>query len=456
MTKLLLGGWLTFVFVSFLNLPFVTSALAITLNPGDFIVADYNEADRTLLPGTGRILKVAPDTGVATIISEGNRLDHPWGVAIDAAGNIIVVDRPIPYPGGTAEIIKVNPVDGAQEVISSGGLFNLPLGIAIDAEGNIIVADQQYQSSGGIIKVDPTTGDQTVIASGGFINGPSDVTIDAAGNIYVTSWATGYPLIIVRVDPASGEQTVISWGNLSAWYSGIVIDTTGNIFVSEIYYYNGIFKVDPDTGAQTILSSGSPFQDPWDLDIDLDGNLVVADGNWWWPGRIIKVDPATGTKTLISSGGLLVDPAGIAVFPPLHSKIPVSIDIKPQSCPNPLNIKSKGVLPAAILGTEDFDVTDIDLASIRLAGVAPIRSSIEDVSTPLLEKQDECDCISEGEDGIDDLTLKFDTQEIVSALGEVADGDELVLTLTGELLDGTPIEGVDCIIILSKGKGKIK
>lgn len=130
----------------------------------------------------------------------------------------------------------------------------------------------------------------------------------------------------------------------------------------------------------------------------------------------------------------------------------VALDIKPNACPNPLNVKSKGVLPVAIVGTEDFDVTDIDLASIRLEGVAPIRSSIEDVSTPLLEKQNECDCISEGADGIDDLTLKFDTQEIVSTLGEVVDGDKLVLTLTGELSDGTAIEGKDCIIILSKGK----
>ena len=137
-------------------------------------------------------------------------------------------------------------------------------------------------------------------------------------------------------------------------------------------------------------------------------------------------------------------------------EITVAIDIKPGSCPNPLNIKSKGVLPVAILGTDDFDVTTIDPASIRLAGVAPIRSSIEDVSTPLLEKQDECDCITEGKDGIDDLTLKFDTQEIVSVLGEVADGDELVLPLRGELTDGTPIEGEDCIIILSKGKGRSK
>ncbi len=130
--------------------------------------------------------------------------------------------------------------------------------------------------------------------------------------------------------------------------------------------------------------------------------------------------------------------------------ISVNIDIKPESCPNPLNVKSKGVLSVAILGTEGFDVTEIDTASIRLEGAAPIRSVIEDVSTPLLDKQDECDCASEGEDGFDDLTLKFDTQEVVSALGEVADGDEFVLTLTAEFSDGRPVEGKDCITILSK------
>jgi hypothetical protein len=130
--------------------------------------------------------------------------------------------------------------------------------------------------------------------------------------------------------------------------------------------------------------------------------------------------------------------------------ISVNIDIKSESCPSPLNVKSKGVLSVAILGTEDFDVTEIDTASIRLEGAVPIRSIIEDVSTPLLDKQDECDCASEGEDGFDDLTLMFDTQEVVSALGEVADGDELVLTLTGKFPDGRPIEGKDCVTILLK------
>ena len=51
------------------------------------------------------------------------------------------------------------------------------------------------------------------------------------------------------------------------------------------------------------------------------------------------------------------------------------------------------------------------------------------------------------------LTLRFKSQELVTAIGGVADGDVLVLTLTGELLEefgGTPIIGQDVIVILKK------
>jgi hypothetical protein len=54
-----------------------------------------------------------------------------------------------------------------------------------------------------------------------------------------------------------------------------------------------------------------------------------------------------------------------------------------------------------------------------------------------------------------DLTLKFDAQELVAALGDVSDGDVLILTLTGALkpdYGGTPIIGGDVVWILSKGK----
>lgn len=139
------------------------------------------------------------------------------------------------------------------------------------------------------------------------------------------------------------------------------------------------------------------------------------------------------------------------------SPIPVDVDIKPTSCPNPLNVNSKGVLPVAILGTAELDVTTIDIASIRLDGVAPIRSSYEDVAAPVSDDAEDCECTTAGPDGYLDLTLKFKKEEIIAALGEVNDGDLLELTLKGVLSDvfgGLPIEGSDCVIIIKKDKNE--
>jgi len=126
-------------------------------------------------------------------------------------------------------------------------------------------------------------------------------------------------------------------------------------------------------------------------------------------------------------------------------EIEVNVDIKPTSWPNPLNANGKGVLPVAILGTEDFDVTQIDPATILLEGVAPLRWALEDVATP-------GDPLA-GPDGFMDLSLKFDTQEIVAALGDVNDGDEMVLHLMGNLkpeFDGASIVGDDVVRIFKK------
>lgn len=118
-------------------------------------------------------------------------------------------------------------------------------------------------------------------------------------------------------------------------------------------------------------------------------------------------------------------------------EIEVPLDIKPTSCPNPLNPKSNGVVPVAILGTADFDVTQIDPASIRLEGLEPLRWGYGDVATPYMPfrgKQDCMDCNELGPDGNMDLTLKFKTQKLVTALG-MTDPGCIVLTLTGKLKD---------------------
>ena len=144
-------------------------------------------------------------------------------------------------------------------------------------------------------------------------------------------------------------------------------------------------------------------------------------------------------------------------------EIPVYTDIKPGSCPNPLNLKSKGVLPVAVLGTEDFDVTTIDPVSIVLTregyedfGVSPLRWSLEDVATPF--DGELCECHDLDGDGYLDLTLKFDTQALVETLNLAeAAGETIPLILTGNLKEeegGTPIRGSDCIKILETGDKK--
>ena len=154
----------------------------------------------------------------------------------------------------------------------------------------------------------------------------------------------------------------------------------------------------------------------------------------------------------------VVGPGIIPPPPPEPGYLSAYVDIKPGSCPNPLNVNSGGVLPVAVLGTEDFDVADIDVSTIRLTragsagGVAPVRWSYEDVATPYTET-DACGCHELTGDGYTDLTLKFDRQELVEVL-ELTDeaGATITLTVTGALQDGTAIEGSDCIWVLAKGK----
>jgi len=116
------------------------------------------------------------------------------------------------------------------------------------------------------------------------------------------------------------------------------------------------------------------------------------------------------------------------------------IDIKPGSDPNSINLKAKGVLPVAILTTDDFDALSVDedtvlFGDFELMGTAaPIRSSEEDVD----------------DDGDIDLVLFFSIPDLVDdgALNE--DSEEA--TLTGETLDGAPIIASDSVRIVPGSK----
>ena len=149
------------------------------------------------------------------------------------------------------------------------------------------------------------------------------------------------------------------------------------------------------------------------------------------------------TATNYEGSGVFYDNVVFRVAP-----VELSLDIKPGSCPNPINTGSRGVLPVALLGTADLDVYSINVESLRLEGVAPFGADYEDVATPF--EGDLCGCTEAGPDGFVDLTLKFSVQDIINAIGASPTGDR-VLTLTGTFLDGREIEGKDCVVIVPSG-----
>lgn len=220
-------------------------------------------------------------------------------------------------------------------------------------------------------------------------------------------------------------------------------------------------SADKDTGFQIVIASG--IAAGWHH-VKVQLNFDDLLGSVWFDGNHVLDSVPISPKEWVVYGSYGAGPlihigfshyAGGPVYFDdfVVSKQPllVALDIKPGSCPNPLDVKKKDDLPAAILGSADLDVSEIDIASLRLEDVAPHKSSFEDVATPFepLTGKEDCfeDCTTEKKDGFVDLTLKFDPQAVLAALGEVVNKECLVLTLTGNLQDGTPIVGEDVVII---------
>jgi 6-phosphogluconolactonase (cycloisomerase 2 family) len=108
------------------------------------------------------------------------------------------------------------------------------------------------------------------------------------------------------------------------------------------------------------------------------------------------------------------------------SALEVAIDIKPGSDGNPINLRSRGIIPVAILGSAELDVADVLWAGVRFG---------PDEAPPAHGGPHELEDVNG--DGRLDMMVRFRTQDTGIICGDTE------ATLTGTLLDGMPFEGTD-------------
>lgn len=112
----------------------------------------------------------------------------------------------------------------------------------------------------------------------------------------------------------------------------------------------------------------------------------------------------------------------------------VSIDIKPGSDQNSINLSSAGVIPVAILSSDTFDATSVDPETVSLAGSRV--KMVGRIEKYLCHEEDV------NEDELMDLVCKIQTIEDLIVTGES------IAVLEAETFDGTPVRGEDNVRIV--------
>jgi len=182
------------------------------------------------------------------------------------------------------------------------------------------------------------------------------------------------------------------------------------------YYYQRAFLIDPDAGMLFL------------------GDLMADPGQRWTPlgpSAINDAGEIVGERRIYDQPGLGYNTRAF-LLTSADSVIPITIDIKPDDSPNCVNPRSQGTLPVAILTDTSFDAAGVNPSSVLLAGIAPVRWSVQDVDG----------------DGDSDLLFHFSTCDL-PLNGDVA---KVVLELTGETQSGQRFSGMDEVAIVGKVK----
>ena len=310
--------------------------IAVSSDGGTIYVSDtYNEVIRKIVfasdgsatmstfAGTVGIWGTADGTGPAANFAD------PMGIALDASGNLYVVD---------SESYRISKITAAGVVTTLAGGYGYangtgsaagfygPTGITVDASGNLYVTDSykiRRITPAGVVSTlarDGTWNSDYYTASAANFDSLKGITVDASGNLYVTEW---FAYLIIKITPAGVISTLAGGGS---WTSpdgdgtgtaasfelpdGITADANGNLYVADV---RTIRKIIPSTAVVTTLAgtygttgstdgtgSAALFGRSGGIAVDTDGNAYLVDaGN----NTIRKTTPEGLVTTLAGTAG---------------------------------------------------------------------------------------------------------------------------------------------------------
>lgn len=229
--------------------------IAIDLSGNVYVSDQWGHTIRKITPAAVvTTLAGSGTSGSTDATGTAASFSFPAGLAVDASGNVYVADngnnkiRKI-TPAGVVTTIAGSGVAGTTNGTGTAATFSSPYGITIDASGNLFVSD-----AGGhkIRKITPA-GVVTTFAGSGAVgsadatgtaatfNQPNGLTIDGASNIYVADYGNNK---IRQITSAGVVTTYAGTGvagsnngatTVATFYlpTGVIADASGFVYVAD-------------------------------------------------------------------------------------------------------------------------------------------------------------------------------------------------------------------------------